>query len=773
VKDATGDAVPVNWAHAFSAVLEKRGYVDYQIWDIDDLGVGALASDQPGLLFVGPCRDGGLTPDDLHRIRAIACPTFIESRALGAAARSALQVVASGSNECHRMLQAGEGRLADVMGVFTPLLERVSAAGREFLLPNGRVQTRYEMPAPGTFRAQPEDTTEMLGAKAAAKLAFSLCRRARESANALPFPSDAVSFMAACGLALIAVRFPANADRTFVRGAANSIFEALAKLDFPGSADLHARCSAASTAGTVCASDADCIASIRELPLISSVFAMPSAIQGVEDKPTQEVAGCAIRRVVEANDPSLCSWLVNARLDREKMAFFQPCPDATGAQQRRYANHPVLLVALALAGFPLGSCLPASLDAVSAGISETQIERWRASTGWHGDTTASARVAAAAMLHYADSLEPAAWRHDGLDVLGFPALALLGHAHTLPPLSEPFLWSDAHRALILEELLFGVVEERLLASRRAVARIAPWPDGGAAPLVVRHDVDRHPSDEQFDALLASYARRGLRASWYWIADRLRPSRMRRLAAAGHEVGLHAMYGLDKADELEAIAAVVERPRGECHHGAGAEYHRGAYSVLAAASAGLAYTEMHPCCYGFPYARFPWVAADGSLSYEERLVHVTFNVTTDGMDGQSRKTDYTTSADFVLATRDLGHYVCMLNHPDINAEPLDRFLGRAEVSELVPMTAAELACWWRATHVRGSFGVVGEGERLIVDARALPPHAVVELLTGEAPGAVMWRDAGGDREVRPLPPAGGEGSAEARGTWRVQGPGQPV
>lgn len=251
-------------------------------------------------------------------------------------------------------------------------------------------------------------------------------------------------------------------------------------------------------------------------------------------------------------------------------------------------------------------------------------------------------------------------------------------------------------------------------------------------MVIRHDVDRIPTRHHFERLLHYYARTNVRCSWYWLPDRLDGSLMCELCDRGHEIGLHAMFGEERRDEIRTIESVTGRPvTGECFHGSGTEYHRGALSVMASAASGLAYSELNPGMYGYPYTSFPMLGDDGSLEYETRLVHMTFSVTTDGIKGKSRKTDVTMDLDLARKWAGLGYYTCLLNHPDMSFEPMAGFVERMRQDGLVCKTMTEVADWWRRTHRQGAVRVRAEVTsretvRLSVTGEVLPGGLAVCL-----------------------------------------------
>ncbi len=743
-RDSGGQAHPVNWSDAFRTVLEKRGFTDFVAWDYTDFVNYDGLPYQPGTVFVGPCIEGGLDSRDLDRLRALGCPIFVETTALNESGRQALGIVPL-EEGAPRAVAAGAGAsraIAATLNVFAPLLGGDGTQGWVVPLPRNAVETRYQPPDPGHWRAEADDDAERRAAKATLKLAFALVRRAGAATDQLPFPAAASSETCALALLILSDRLPAGGARRFLRLAAASILEALGSQAGAIARALAERCRRCAAEDPVFGSDSERARAVRDLsPMRKVLEASHPPDRAVMDLPAHELALVALRCWLDqAAENDAARTLVERRLDTSNMAFFHPVREA-GAVPRRYSNHPLVLLALSILELPFGDCLPRAVTPDAVGLTDAQVRAWASMPPTARDTCrgTEAEVGTVELVH-AGSECPAIWGQGSVTLLGVPVLAILGHAHTLPPLSEPLFGTDARYALVLEELLFRVVEQRLAASPCAVARVLPWPAGGPPPLVVRHDVDRRPNDAAFLTLLDLYRERGLRASWYWIPGRLDPERMRSLHEFGHEIGLHTLGGLAKREEMSAIGDIVGAPSGECYHGAGAEYHRGALSFLASAVSGLEYSEVHPCMYGFPYLSFPLIGSDGRLAYDERLVHITFNVTTDCVPGQSRKSDYTGDAGFVLGTRRLAHYVCMLNHPDMNLEALRDFLDCAATDSLETATAADVATWWRRSHRSGNVRLRVRDERLIVDGSALPKDAAIELYGRIDTRTIVWQGA---------------------------------
>lgn len=719
------DASPVNWSHAFSVVLEKHGYCDTRLWEYDDFRRALSSGEQPGAIFVGPCRDAGLAREDIELLQSFECPLFVEAQALSPSAARHLGIARRPAGAA-RTIVARSAYFEPVTTALCGLMQS-TPAGAVAALPAGRVTTRYEPPDPRVFAARDDDDPGTLAARAVLKLAYALCRRSAQADDGLPFPQPASSRTAAVGLALLAGHL-GDSDRDYLCGCAARIVAALPPASAPPLAP-------ATLAAAVAEGDTAVLPGLLAAALPAVDGDVPAW------SPADEFTAMPVVRQVEAVARSsrteaaatLFARLARERLDHQRMAFFNHPGDA----QRRYINHPLLLVGAAFAKLPLRAVLPSWIGSRECGISSEQAALWCAPPPG-GSFSPHARTGVdEIIMGYGDDDGAAVWRHGDLVMLGPPLLALSAHAHTLPPLDAAFFHADSHAALVLEALLMAAVEHRLCASDKLVARTCHWPRGGRAPLVLRHDVDRHPGDTRFDELQAAYAQRGMRAAWYWIPGRVDAARVAALAASGHEIGLHAVSGRDKRTEFADLRALGVEVAGECYHGAGAEYHRGALSVQCAIAAGAEYSELNPCVYGLPYRSFPWVEPDGALSYRDDCVHLTFNYTTDGIPGQTRKTDVTSRRELAIATLELDWYLCVLNHPDVNAGPLSDLLALPQVENLPVMTPIEVARWWQATHRYGSFALAADNDELVMIAHALPPGTMLELLGAHAPPRVRF------------------------------------
>ncbi len=287
-------------------------------------------------------------------------------------------------------------------------------------------------------------------------------------------------------------------------------------------------------------------------------------------------------------------------------------------------------------------------------------------------------------------------------VWSFQALAAQVHFHTEGPLRESWQGCEPDDASALEALWFAALDAHARACGVSYLAVEPWPRNYRCALTVRHDVDRVPSAEEADRLLAWERSRALRASWYWIHDRLDPMLLRRLRDDGHEVALHGTALERKDAQLEHLRAEigVDAVSGESLHGGGGDFWLGYPSVAAAAAAGLRYTEGVPSVMDFPY-RFPVLTAAGEV-IAESLLCLTHNHSVD--DGVSRKRRHVRNAGVLAARRAAGHYLVLLNHPDLNFEALRALVEQLDDGTAWRATAAQVAQWWWRSHRREALDI---------------------------------------------------------------------
>jgi hypothetical protein len=284
---------------------------------------------------------------------------------------------------------------------------------------------------------------------------------------------------------------------------------------------------------------------------------------------------------------------------------------------------------------------------------------------------------------------PLLWQRGKVVATGFQLLAHLVHMHTVEPVSEPFTAFRSTDALVLEYLLMHVLGTALARSAPRTVHVGPWPWGATYALTIRHDVDRVLEPNQFSRLFEFERKHGLAVSWFWLPDRLEADQLAVLEGdSSHEIALHAIRVDNKARELDVLKAAVSRPiLGEAIHGAGDGW-LGYLGIRAAIHAGLLYTELAPSIADCPYARYPWVDAEGRIG-SDRIIGVTYNISIDGRLGTQPGSE-----------GGPGLYRQLLNHPDLNFDRLKNWVEALPVDGRINWTCEQVARWWRATHSVG-------------------------------------------------------------------------
>ncbi len=287
----------------------------------------------------------------------------------------------------------------------------------------------------------------------------------------------------------------------------------------------------------------------------------------------------------------------------------------------------------------------------------------------------------------------AIWRQGRVIATSFQLLSHLVHVHTVEPLREPFSAFRSGDAIVLEYLLMRALGSALAEGDPQMASVATWPWDVRYALTIRHDVDRVLDQHDFQRLLEFERTGGLAVSWFWLPDRLEPKQLATLEAEpGHEIGLHAVRLDQKHQELNQVGKPLASPIvGEAIHGSGDGW-LGHLSVRAAMDAGLLYTELAPPIADIPYARYPWVDAEGIVG-ADRIIGVTYNISIEGKLGTQPGSEGGPHL-----------YRQLLNHPDLNFDRLQNWIAELPAEQRVSWTCEDVARWWQATHMSGSISI---------------------------------------------------------------------
>ena len=349
-------------------------------------------------------------------------------------------------------------------------------------------------------------------------------------------------------------------------------------------------------------------------------------------------------------------------------------------------------------------------------ITALQADAWRR-PGWHATEIGPLPDEADVLATFAPrgdkrDRRPAIIRRGCLTAAAVGLLSFIAQAHT----SEPYRageWRTSPPTVGLEFALLALLDDLLARAGVERVRVLPWPRYVNWALSIRHDVDRLPSSDEVDDVLRRHHDAGTRATWYWRARHLAggghgdpAATLRRVATTrGHEVALHTeqLWCAAACEERRRVQRALRAPlRGSCAHGESTCFrYQGAPNVLAAAHAGLSYTETLQHQHMHPH-RFLALGTDGVVAPVDVVClphHVSFDVGTGH--GEHRGDVIAGRFDAYART---GGFMQLLNHPDIHHDALFAVLAAAPGDGRIDCTAAEAVGWWRRTHLGGEFEV---------------------------------------------------------------------
>lgn len=284
-------------------------------------------------------------------------------------------------------------------------------------------------------------------------------------------------------------------------------------------------------------------------------------------------------------------------------------------------------------------------------------------------------------------------------IVNFQAFAYLVHYHTEGMLQAPYWSSNTLMPMIFETLFFEAILDMVKRSSGYLLTINPWPWGYNKCLTLRHDVDRIPTPKQLNSIQKIHKQYRIKPSWYWLSHRLDKEMIASILRRDEEVSLHALKLRSKKEEIRAIQRAYSARGyavcGESLHGSGGDFWLGYPSVMSAKKHQLAYTEMNPGIINFPFSQYPVLKKNRQLSVLDGLVSITHNASTDAH-SKTRKPD-SANFDLVKERLELGWYVNLLNHPDINQDILEKWLASIATDDVIKMSAEEVSEWWKATH----------------------------------------------------------------------------
>ncbi len=282
-------------------------------------------------------------------------------------------------------------------------------------------------------------------------------------------------------------------------------------------------------------------------------------------------------------------------------------------------------------------------------------------------------------------------------VLGIPLLDLIVQHHASPPYDAGYF-----EMLELTDGL-GELERWLLARLKELGNIQLddlWPQGYSSALTVRHDYDRPIEDQVVEKLLACYAERRIKSTWFWRLGLANRGQSDRVIGAGHEVGLHTEAADERAflrevEDFEAAFGV--RPAGySAHGGIPAPGNLGLRQFEWAIGAGMRYGEMLGGARALPHEAV--VIRDGIPVVSGLVIpapHKGLDISTDP-DGHALDT-LLPEASVDIAS---GAHCVPMNHPDIHIDELIRLLDGLDLSGVWPATLEQVAGWFATSRAQG-------------------------------------------------------------------------
>ncbi len=333
--------------------------------------------------------------------------------------------------------------------------------------------------------------------------------------------------------------------------------------------------------------------------------------------------------------------------------------------------------------------------------------------------------------------EVLACRRGASVLLGLPMFSLLAEHLTAPVfIGEDYGFSEPvhHLLLLLDHLLESIATPGTMS-------VAPWPRDARGVVALRHDYDR-PMD--LVELAASHRDLGVRPTMHLLPDLLPdPDQSAALRAIGAEIGLHSRRLDAMADEAKTVADATGAPvvGHSAHGGKDADGWQGLPNLLAAHDAGLAYTELLNEMQLHPHRVPDFAAGPGAALGPIALPHhLSFDVNM-REDDEDR---LTREVGAVFASRGC---LVLMNHPDINLDGLLTFMRDYLPPDTPWMTLAEIAAWWRATHVQGALDAVevdASDDQLVVRGSIGPEQVGVVLRVAAPRGTTVVNTHGVER-----------------------------
>ena len=331
-------------------------------------------------------------------------------------------------------------------------------------------------------------------------------------------------------------------------------------------------------------------------------------------------------------------------------------------------------------------------------------------------------------------------------VAGFPVFNLICQRLGVPALPAPWRRARGERNGENLDLLLLLSAARVARENGApLISVDPWPVGVRYPVTVRQDVDRPVADEDWSRLLDWQTKRGVKATWYYLAKNIDPARMAQTHAMGHEIALHyTNLETRGASELQAIRNAAESINAplsgvSCH---GGNYH-GWRDLAWAETSGFSYAEVLTRCAFYP---FQPVAYDGDGVRRARLWAAARHLSVDKRMSPP-EADFSYGARTQPARARVGGHAIIMNHPDINFEALVEAYDVYARPGTEAWTQGETIEWWRATHAPGAVEIDlrRNGDAYAVHATHAAPNTPVLRVWAAVDGdeALEWTENFGD------------------------------
>ncbi len=371
------------------------------------------------------------------------------------------------------------------------------------------------------------------------------------------------------------------------------------------------------------------------------------------------------------------------------------------------------LLALAISTYPNKFSPEMSVaEKIKQQYAQSHVDKW-SNQPYQVEVYASKDLNVDPLITLEQSNEIVIGQRDNIYFSSFQIFSYIAYNHTMPPLKRPFADCNAFGSICLEAIVFYICRN-FFSNQKSLLEIAPWPNKYKYCFTVRHDVDRLPTREAFDAITQFESKNNLGVSWYWIFSRLCSDYIKKQEELNHEVALHSLKHHRKKLERKTISkelTIQKEIQGEfTHGGGGGEYWLGYHTVKSDAEEGLSYTEGVATIYSLPY-QFPYLEETGVISYLEpiALSHVSSIDTCTYEIEQYNSLEELGKKEFrfnrLLNQINTEHYVMILHHPDRPLKNLSGLVNLLPKSGRLNWTAAQVAQWWKITHLRKNLHIV--------------------------------------------------------------------